>query len=101
MAAAAAGDDECHQVVNSFDADVAGDGQDLGMAVCQHHGGHDEAGGKDAEAECRVEVDLTEKLEELRMVEIELGKKTENLQVLKRGEFLWTNESDYFAGIVG
>ena len=87
MAAAAAGDDECHQVVNSFDADVAGDGQDLGMAICQHHGGHDE--------------DLTGKLEELRMVEIELEKKTENLQVLKRGEFLWTNESDYFAGIVG
>ena len=56
MAAAAAGDDECHQVVNSFDADIAGAGQDLGMAVCQHHGGHDEAGGKDEEAECRVEV---------------------------------------------
>ena len=41
----------------SFDADIAaGAGQDLGMAVCQHHGGHDEAGGKDEEAECRVEV---------------------------------------------
>ena len=48
-----------------------------------------------------LKLDLTGKLEELRMVEIELGKKTENLQVLKRGEFLWTNESDYFAGIVG
>ena len=48
-----------------------------------------------------LKLDLTEKREELRMVEIELGKKTENLQVLKRGEFLWTNESDYFAGIVG
>ena len=57
------------------------------MAICQHHGGHDE--------------DLTGKLEELRMVEIELEKKTENLQVLKRFEFLWTNDSDYFAGIVG
>ena len=48
-----------------------------------------------------LKLDLTEKREELRMVEIELGKKTENLEVLKRGEFLWTNESDYFAGIVG
>ena len=48
-----------------------------------------------------LKLDLTGKLEELRMVEIELGKKTENLQVLKRCEFLWTNDSDYFAGIVG
>ena len=35
-----------------------------------------------------LKLDLTGKLEELRMVEIELGKKTENLQVLKGFEFL-------------
>ena len=39
-----------------FDADVAATGRGPGAAFCQHHGGHDEAGGKDEEAECRVEV---------------------------------------------
>ena len=99
MAAAAAGDDECHQLVLMLMLQL------LVEARERHFVNTMEVETKQVEMmkkrNAELKLDLTEKREELRMVEIELGKKTENLQVLKRGEFLWTNESDYFAGIVG